>query len=330
MNLRIIAWLLALLSAALAVSLGLVYQRFSPTRALVRVGSKTFTQNDYKGAMEYYVGKQTINKMVYDELTAQGAQKAGLMPKDDEIEQRIKDIERRDPKQVESAHQSPVKMVELKNDLRSRIALENLRIKDVKITPTEVEDFYRKNSRLFVLPQQTQAQIVVTNNATNAENARTLLAQNIKPDVIARQRGLFVVGVNNFAPDWSRLTPAQNSQLSTAIVQTPPGKVVVVPIGNDYIVAKPVISKRQEVPPLNSIRPIVERTLKLAKAPAPIMIMKDLYESLGVTFESSKYENYFGEIKQAQDAARTQAGDKNAPVKIPDNPTKPATTPVKP
>ena len=295
---------MGILAAGLAVTCVLGYQRFSPNRSFVRVGDKTFTRSDYTGAMEYYYGKQILNKMVYEELILQAAKKAGVTATDKEIDERIKQIERTNPKQLEAAQTDVAKMNEKKSDLKIAISLENLQIKDIKLTDAEAAAFYNKNKQMFGLPVQIQAQIVMTDTAMQAQNAKTMLEQNLKPDVIAQKRGLRVVGIAGFSPNWASLGRDFQAKLSQMVQTTPVNKagIISVPNGKEviYIIAKPVRASQAEVPPLASIKDMVVRTAKLVKAMQkvpPAAVLKDLYDKANVTFENAKYEAYFYEIK---------------------------------
>lgn len=304
LNSRILAWFFAATTLVLAIVCALIYQRFSPNRAFVRVGDKTFTHSDYRGAMEYYAGEQVLKKMVYESLIEQAATKAGVLATDKEIDERIGEINRRKPKELEAANRDPAKMTEVRNTMRTNISLENLRIKDVKATDAEVIAFYRNNPGVFLLPMQIQTQVVVTTTPQNAQIAQQLLNQNIKLDVIAQKRGLKVAGINNFSPDWSRLNPQQQQQLTKAIQKTPVGRATIVTFANakgkDYLIVKPIKDSKQETPTLAKVKPLATRFAKMVKAEPQSVTMKNLWDKGNVTFENTKYENFFLDIKNAQ------------------------------
>ena len=304
MNSRVIAWIMSILAAILGVACVLIYQRYSPNRAFVRVGSKTISQSDFKGSMEYYSGKQILTKMVYEELISQAAKKSNVTATEAEIDDRIKQIERRNPKQVEAAQTDSIKMSELRNDLRTNISMENLQTKDVNVTDAEIAAFYNKNKAAFAVPTQTQAQIVMTKELLQAQQAKSMLEQSLKPDVIAQKRGLMVVGINGFNPDWSRLEPANSKRLTDLVSSLPVGKAGILAIGSgksqEYIVVKTIKMAKAAIPSLAEIKPLVTHALKLSKAPPSAAVLKDLYDKANVTFENSKYESYFYDLKQVQ------------------------------
>ena len=81
-------------------------------------------------------------------------------------------------------------MAEFRQDLLTNISLENLRIKNIKLTPAELAAYYTEHKGEFALPEQVKTTTVVTRSTMDAATATDLLKQHTPSDVIARQPAL--------------------------------------------------------------------------------------------------------------------------------------------
>ncbi len=322
---------LAVIAVVSLIGNMLLWQRYSSNKPLVKVGSEVIRVKDYRDAQDYQSGKSVLNKMVYSSLVMQAAAKSGLTPTDKDIADRLAQIQRRQPQLLASANADPQKMADLKRDMRTDLALENLRVKDVKLQPGEVEAFYKKNKAAFVLPVQAQTTLIVapaledgyqpgmksadiTVTASRAKDdaamAASLLKQGIKPDVIARQPRMHVAGVEGFKLDMSQLSPQINQQIAKAIFAMKGGQIKTIPIVDHgltyYFTFKVQKSEGQGTPNLEAIRPQVERILKLTRAPVTAQgELAKLYEEAKPQFEIDRYAGYFSDVQQVIDEQKS-------------------------
>ena len=292
---------IGLLGVVTVVSLagnGLLYMRYSTNRPLVTVGGTVITKKQYQDQLEHQAGQQVLSKMVLNALVAQAAARDGVTPTTKDVDAQIQDIQRRSPQLLTPYTQDPAKMTEFRQDLQSSIALENLRIKDVALTPAQVAAFYTRNSAKFALPQQVQAATVVTRNTVDAATAADLLRQKTPPDVLARQSGMGVVGVNGFNPDLSSLPPAAKQEINVFIQTAKVGDIKTIHQGPVFLTFQVTKSSRAALPPLAQIRPQVERQARLEKAPAPQAEIARLYQAAKPNFNSDKYATYFDALQK--------------------------------
>ena len=292
---------IGLLGVVTVVSLagnGLLYMRYSTNRPLVTVGGTVITKKQYQDQLEHQAGQQVLSKMVLNALVAQAAARDGVTPTTKDVDAQIQDIQRRSPQLLTPYTQDPAKMTEFRQDLQSAIALENLRIKDVALTPAQVAAFYTRNSAKFALPQQVQAATVVTRNTVDAATAADLLRQKTPPDVLARQSGMGVVGVNGFNPDLSSLPPAAKQEINGFIQTAKVGDIKTIHQGPVFLTLQVTKSSRAALPPLAQIRPQVERQARLEKAPAPQAEIARLYQAAKPNFNSDKYATYFDALQK--------------------------------
>ncbi len=279
---------------------------YSTSRPLVTVGGDVITKKDYLDHLENQAGQQVLSKMVFDRLVAQAAARDGVTPTAQDVDAQIKDIERRSPQVLVPYAQDPAKMAEFRQDLQTALALENLRIKDVALTPAGVAAFYAKNRARFALPQQIRATTVVTDNAVDSATAAGLLRQKTPPDVIARTPRLHVVGANGYNPDLTTLPLTVRQQISKFVNAARVGDVktfqlAAVPAAHQgplFLTFQVTKSSRETLPPLAQIRPLVEREARLERAPNPKAEMARLYQTAKPTFGSDRYAAYFDEYQK--------------------------------
>ena len=300
----IVAGSLVAITALSLTTNALMYLRYSSSRPLVTVGSQVISKKDYLDAVDYQTQGAVLKKLVLQDLVTQAAAKAGVLPTAADVDARIADIQRRAPQLLAAANGDPAKMADFKDDLKTDIALENLRLQGVHVTDAEVADFYNRHrdpdpsKNPLALPNQVQTALVVAQNSVDAVQAAALLKQNIGLDVIARQPRLHVVGVNGFTVNLQALPPAINQKISAAVFRMHPGDVQTVAVGKDYVVLRATRSSGAGIPSLAQIRPQVTRLAKLDKAIPASLEIASLYQISKPHFAVAKYEGYFDDLSQ--------------------------------
>lgn len=304
--------IMAVVTVIALLSTLLTYLRWAPRRPLVTVGNQVISKYDYQTALDKQAGKTVLTKLVYTDLVLQAAQKAGVMPTDKDVDARIADLSRRNPQVAQQAN-DPNNGPGFRNDLRTDLALENLRIHNVTASDAEVQSFYNSHKAAFTLPSQVQTTMVVTQYATDASTAEHLLQQNISPDVIARQPRLRVAGVNGFNINMGALPPAARAQVGKTVLAMKTGDVKTLPVsianGQYFLTFKVKKSDAATTPPLSDIHDQVARQVKLLKADSPQATIAALYQQTQPKFAVEKYETFFADVKQfnAQNGAKKTA-----------------------
>ena len=192
----------------------------------------------------------------------------------------------------------PVKMAQFRQDLGTEMALENLRIHDVALSPAQIAQYYNQHKTDFALPEQTLTTTVVSPNTTDAATAAALLRQNTPPDVIGRQPRLRVVGIGGYRPDMQILPTAFKRQTNDWAAHAGVGAVHTFQAGPFYVTLRVTRRLPAVVPPLGQVRDEVERAARLAAAPAQTEELARLYQSAKPSFNSDKYAAYFASFDQ--------------------------------
>ena len=280
----------------------LLFMRYSSSRPLVTVGKEVITKKQYQDELERQAGQQVMSKMVISRLVAQAAARDGVTPPASDVDKQISDIQRSSPQVLTPYNQDPAKMAEFRQELQTGLALENLRIKDVALSPTQVADYYAKNKMKFARPQQVQATTVVTQNPVDTATAIDLLKQKTPLDVLGRQPRIAVVGNNNYNPDLSGLSPGLRQQISGFVQKARVNDYKTFPDDPQhpkyYLTFWVTKSDPAMIPSLADIKKDVERQARLAHAPVADEEVARLYQAAKPTFNSDKYVAYFDALQK--------------------------------
>ena len=294
------ARVLAVIALLSLIANVLLYFRWSTSRPLVTVGSEVITKKEYLDQLEHQAGQEVLNKLVFTKLVAQAAARANVTPSEKDVTERLASIQRHSPQILAPYSGDANKMAEFRGDLTANLALENLRIKDVALSPADVAAYYAAHKAEFALPQQVKTATVVTGNVVDAATAEDLLRQHQPEDVIGRQPRLRVVGVNGFNPPLdTELAPAVKKQISDYVQHAPVGGVKTFRQGPSFLTFQVTRNSAASIPPLTQIRDQVERTARLVQAPTPLEEMARLYQAGPPKFQydPDKYTGYFSAVE---------------------------------
>lgn len=285
--------LLAVIAVVSLISNALIYERFNTRKPIVTVGGQPISIYNFNSAMEAKTGAPILKKMVYTDLVRQAATKANVMPTEADVDARIKELQVKQPQLAQQASDPGVR-----DDLKTDLALENLRIQGVSASDAEVNSFYDRNKNLFTIPSQVQTTMVVSQRQGDASKAERLLQQDIKPETIAVQPGLHVAGVNGFNVNMAVLPPAVRQQIGKVVLGMKPGQIKTLPLpGNVFLTFKVKSAHGNEIEPLGQVKDQVARQVKLEKAVSPQQELASLYQSNTPVFNVSRYSNYFSDIQ---------------------------------
>ena len=289
--------ILAAIAAVSVVVNILLFFRYSSNRPIVTVGSMVVTKKQYQDQLEHDDGQTTLTKLVFTALVTQAAVRAGVLPTGGDVEDRLQGLARQAPQVLAPYGRDPAKLAQFRQDLTTNMALENLRIQDVALSPAQIAAYYARHKTDFALPQQTLTITVVTQNAIDAATAADLLRQNDPPDVIGRQARLRVVGIGGYNPDLQALPPPIKQEASVWAQGAKTGAVKTFQAGAYFLTFR--VSERRPgvIPPLDQVRGAVERAARLELAPSQPEELARLYRSVKPEFSSDKYAAYFADVQ---------------------------------
>ncbi len=294
---------LAVIAAVSVIVNVLLFFRYSSTRPIVTVGGTTVTRKQFQDQLEHDAGQAVLTKLVFTALVTQAATRAGVLPTSSDVEDQMQALARKAPQVLAPYSGDPVRLAQFRQDLATNMALDNLRIQGVALSPAQISAYYAQHQNDFALPPQAKTTVVVTRNGVDTATAADLLRQNDPPDVIARQPGLRVVGIGGYNPDLGTLPVGLKKETTDWATHAKVGVVKSFQAGAFYLTFRVTGSQPAVVPPLSQVRGQVEQAARLALAPPPMEEMARLYQSAKPSFNSDKYQNYFAAMQQYQSSS---------------------------
>lgn len=289
---------LAVIAAVSVIVNVLLFFRYSSSRPIVTVGGTTVTRKQFQDQLEHDDGQAVLTKLVFTALVTQAAARAGVLPTGGDVEDRMQALARQAPQVLAPYSGDPVKLAQFKQDLTTDMALENLRIQDVALSPAQIAGYYAQHQADFALPPQATTTVVVTQNEVNSATAADLLRQNDPPDVISRQPGLRVVGISGYNPDLGTLPVSLKKETTDWATHAKIGSVKTFEAGAFYLTFRVTGRQPAVVPPLSQVRGKVERAARLQLAPSQPEELARLYQKAKPEFNSDKYASYFTAVQQ--------------------------------
>lgn len=285
--------LMTLLAASLIANVVLLIVRYNTrlSRPLVTAAGHPISKYDYQYALEQRDGKLVLNKLVLAALVRQAATRDRVLPTDAEVDARVAALKRTNAQAV-PADKGALKG--FREDLRTDLALENLRIKDVSASDAEVAAFFARNKAAFSQPPQAQFTLVTSEHAVDAQKAAALLQQNVAPEKIALTPRLHVVGVGGYNVN---MPPQLAQAFKNTVFAMKPGQIKTMTVGSNFLTVKLKGMTPAVVPTLGQVRAVATRQLKLMKAPTAQAELASLYHQNTPTFNVENYARFFSDIQ---------------------------------
>ena len=262
----------------------LLYQRYSSSHPLIGVNNQVIRRKDLDDQLDYLYSRSVLRRMIIEQVVAQAAAQQHVTPSDADVATEITWLKRVNPQAIDQAQVLDPKLVVFKEQVRTQLAVRNLRTQGVMVSNSEVADYYHQHQQDFRLPPQVKGDVALAEDSIAAQAAAQLFRNNDSPDVVAEQNGVKVLGVNT-AP-MKTLPPG----IEQAMMKMKAGEVRSFPAGSlQYLVVHVTQASPTNIPPLASIWPQVEIAAKLAKGPTTQDEMERLMSAAHIDVQTSKY-----------------------------------------
>lgn len=293
---------IALLMGAVAIAslsgVALMYFRFTPARPLVTIGKHVIQRREFQEKLEGAAGQAVLSKIVFSDLVRQAAVKAGEMPTATQIDARLADMQRHGQTLPTGEALST-----LREDASIDMAMENLRIAGITVTPAEIAQVYSRNKAQLTEPAQVQSILVVAPSSFGAQTATSLLSQGKTAAQMAAVPEMHVDGENNFHINLASLPLPLHKKIVQTALDMKAGQVATVPVGSGFLIIKCLQKTPAHLPSLPEIQEKLTRAMKLQKAPSTSVEMAKLYSANKPSFDMDRYAAYFSSIERAEVAA---------------------------
>lgn len=261
----------------------LLYKHTPSQRVLIRVNDHVITRKDLDDRVDFLYGRGLLSQMIWSILVRQEATRRHCMPKVTDVNEALDDLDRTDPKVVADARLQDPALSTFRDSLLTSLALRNLQIVDIKVTPSEVQQYYDTHRSLFAVPEMSLASAVMAKNSVIANEVKSMFADNVSLDVISMTPGAKVIDYN----------PEVVSQLPVALANRinhmSAGAVEVYPVAEQYLVVRMNSLVPSYTPPFDKLKRKVEIAAKLAKAPTERSVLTDLRARAIIVAESDKF-----------------------------------------
>jgi hypothetical protein len=248
------------------------------------------TRKNLDDRVDYLYARQILEKLIWNRLIMQEAQRKNCVPTDGQVQQMVAQIERTSPAIVDRARLVDPQLLMFKEDLATTMALRNIRIAGISVSDDEARTFYAAHKLQFALPVQSQTTTVIARDRLAADTARSLLTNGTEPALIAGRDGLSVVGID------ANLTGTVPQSINEQVLRLKDGQIGEYQIGTQYMVVR--IDKRSPavIPSYESIQDQVAIAAKLAKAPPQDATLKELMKQANIHADSAKYKDVVSDV----------------------------------
>lgn len=146
-------------------------------------------------------GLQTLSAMVNDMIVTQEARRENVLPKDGDIDDRLKSISQQLAPQGQTLEtfikQAGVTMAAARTEMRNDLARRNLITKGIQVTDADIQKFYNENKQGFTTPEQFRIRQLTVSSEQEAKDAKSdlkgadfgLVALSRSKDIFKQQGG---------------------------------------------------------------------------------------------------------------------------------------------
>ena len=172
------AWLMLTAGLLLGLLIGVevMHHRAVSREIIVSVNGTSITEDQLIAQLQT-VGTPAVRKMVQDELQLQFAEKKGLAPSDQQVDEEYDKIKQR-PNFEQAFASSGLSEADIKHNLRIQLAQTNVITQGVSVTDAEAQQYYQAQSNpanpsaLFYHPPAVSLRAIAT--ATQAKSKQAL------------------------------------------------------------------------------------------------------------------------------------------------------------
>jgi foldase protein PrsA len=277
----------------LAVILGYGLWQWQENTVAV-VGKQRITKSEFYKELEAGAGAEVLEGLITQAVIRQAAAAQGLNPSKSDVDAELELVRQQFPDAASfqaALQQSGMTEEDLRENIFTSLALENLATQGVSASNEEVEDYYQAHKEEFGQPEQVRARHILVDTKQEADNIRAkldsgadfaTLALQYSKDQQTKNRGgdlgYFTKGemMREFEEAAFALQPGETSDP----VETLYG----------YHIIRVEDHKQAVIPPLGDVRNEVERAVKRQKARPLEEVLQELRAGVDVDVRWERYQ----------------------------------------
>lgn len=155
------------------------------------VGDESVTRETWMAAMEKEIGRETLLKLVNDQVMEAAAKKNGIDVSDKEI-----DLELALLHSIDNSAYTGLDAEEERQKIRSTLILEKVLTKDVVIEDKAIKENFKENVSLYDIKTAYRTAVIVVDSKKEAEQAKRELADGSSFSVLAKERSIDIASAN--------------------------------------------------------------------------------------------------------------------------------------
>ncbi len=183
----------AALLAGVVIGGVLAHWRDNRPKPFAFVNNAIITRAQFEHALAASAGNQVAQTLTDNTLKMQFLAQQGVLPTAQQIDDKIAEIQKNNPKLIASLPGNHQNMDDLRQQLAISMGMQTLLTQGVTVSNAEVQAFYKQNTdprtphALFYKPASVQCEVIACANKTALKAAETALAHGADFGAVAKQ-----------------------------------------------------------------------------------------------------------------------------------------------
>ena len=263
-------------------------------RPIITVNDAKITQKDLDNYLERRDGQQVKAEMVNKTLIEGAAQKAGVMPTEQEVEDAYKQKIEIDWQFAFKAQRYPFTIQAAKDAIRLEMASRGLLYKEAKVTDDDIKKEYDSRPAFYDNPDKARASLALVLKEGDVAEIKGLMEKGTQPSVIMTSKSKQVVFLgNDYVFTFLRQFGAKTSnQLTDSVFNLKKGQVLQIQPGQfAQLGAKAVLVRTDKIDPGSKANLADPKTKKQIREQVAQTQSKPWKEFLNTLWTDMKFES---------------------------------------
>ncbi|MGD8192469.1 peptidyl-prolyl cis-trans isomerase [Brevibacillus ginsengisoli] len=292
-NVRVLWALIGGLVLLLAVVSWSWYKQAGHVQTMAVVGKESISESAWMQTLKQKHGQQVLSEMINRQVVNQEAKRLGITVDEKRVQAELENMQESDGSGSQFLDLSVHKEAgsgnqELMDEIRYRLLLEEIAIKDIEVDEARIRDYYESHRAEFGQPARAQLSIITVATEAEAEQVLQDLEQGANFATLAKERSIdSLTAPTGGEMGWISLA---NEAIPRGIRETVPTLKIgqdskPIPVVEGFAVIRVLQSKKANQLSYGEAKDTVRRQMALAQVSLEDALKK-LKLGLGVTVQS--------------------------------------------